>query len=74
MTKLGESGCGIRSDGVAGVSGWAGEFLWAGYAGGLFLGRSRKEVVAVYMAQAPSSIRAYYRKMFKSLVYQALVN
>jgi hypothetical protein len=34
----------------------------------------RKEVVAVYMAQAPSPIRAYYRKMFKSLVYQALVN
>ena len=25
------------------------------------------------MAQAPSPIRAYYRKMFKSLVYQGLV-
>jgi len=26
------------------------------------------------MTQAPSPIRAYYRKMFKSLVYQALVD
>jgi hypothetical protein len=26
------------------------------------------------MTQAPSPIRAYYRKMFKSLVYQALAD
>jgi len=26
------------------------------------------------MTQAPSPIRAYYRKMFKGLVYQALVD
>ena len=26
------------------------------------------------MTQAPSPIRAYYRKMFKALVYQALVS
>jgi len=26
------------------------------------------------MSQAPSPIRAYYRKMFKGLVYQALVD
>jgi hypothetical protein len=26
------------------------------------------------MTQAPSPIRAYYRRMFKSLVYQALVD
>jgi len=32
----------------------------------------RKEVAA-YMAQAKSDT-GYYRKMFKSLVYQALVN
>jgi hypothetical protein len=29
---------------------------------------------AIYMTQAPSPIRAYYRKMFKALVYQALVD
>jgi hypothetical protein len=26
------------------------------------------------MTQAPSPIRAYYRKMFKALVYQALLD
>ena len=34
----------------------------------------KEEIVGVYMTQAPSPIRAYYRKMFKSLVYQALVD
>ena len=57
---------------VAGVSGSSGKFIWAGYAGSWV--DPRKEVVAVYMAQASSPIRAYYRKMFKSLVYQALVD
>jgi len=33
-----------------------------------------REIVGVYMTQAPSPIRAYYRKMFKALVYQALVD
>jgi hypothetical protein len=34
----------------------------------------RREIVGVYMTQAPSPIRAYYRKMFKALVYQALMD
>jgi len=28
----------------------------------------------VYMAAAPSPLRAYYRRMVKGLVYQALVD
>ena len=63
-----------QGDGVAGVSGSAGEFLWAGYAGTFFWVDPKEEIVGVYMTQAPSPIRAYYRRMFKSLVYQALVD
>lgn len=60
--------------GVAGVPGSAGEFMWAGYAGTYFWVDPNEELVAVYMSQAPSPIRAYYRKLFKQLVYAAIVN
>jgi CubicO group peptidase (beta-lactamase class C family) len=63
-----------QGDGVAGVPGSAGEFMWAGYAGTYFWVDPKEEIVGIYMTQAPSPIRAYYRKMFKALVYQALVD
>ena len=63
-----------QADGVAGVPGSAGEFMWAGYAGTFFWVDPQEEIVGVYMTQAPSPIRAYYRKMFKALVYQALAD
>jgi CubicO group peptidase (beta-lactamase class C family) len=63
-----------QGDGIAGVPGSAGEFMWAGYAGTYFWVDPKEEIAAVYMTQAPSPIRAYYRKMFKALVYQALVD
>jgi CubicO group peptidase (beta-lactamase class C family) len=63
-----------QGEGVAGVPGSAGEFMWAGYAGTFFWADPQEEIVGVYMTQAPSPIRAYYRKMFKALVYQALVD
>jgi CubicO group peptidase (beta-lactamase class C family) len=62
-----------QGDGVAGVPGSAGEFTWAGYAGTFFWVDPREEIVGVYMTQAPSPIRAYYRN-FKALVYQAIVD
>jgi hypothetical protein len=34
----------------------------------------KEELVAVYMSQAPSTARAYYRKLVKQLVYAAIVN
>jgi hypothetical protein len=34
----------------------------------------REELTAVYMSQAPSPIRAYYRKLVKQLVYGALTD
>ena len=60
--------------GVAGVLGSAGEFMWAGYAGTYFWVDPKEELVVVYMSQAPSTTRAYYRKLVKQLVYAAIVN
>ena len=63
-----------QGPGVAGVPGSAGEFMWAGYAGTYFWVDPKEEIVAVYMTQAPSPIRAYYRKLFKQLVYGAIID
>jgi CubicO group peptidase (beta-lactamase class C family) len=60
------------ADGIAGVPGSAGEFMWAGYAGTYFWVDPAEEIVAIYMTQAPSPIRASYRKLIKQLVYQAV--
>ena len=60
--------------GVAGVPGSAGEFMWAGYAGTYFWVDPKEELVAVYMSQAPSTVRAYYRRLVKQLAYAAIVN
>jgi CubicO group peptidase (beta-lactamase class C family) len=61
-----------QGPGIAGVPGSAGEFMWAGYAGTYFWVDPKEEITAVYMTQAPSPVRAYYRKLFKQLVYGAL--
>jgi len=60
--------------GVAGVPGSAGEFMWAGYAGTYFWVDPKEQLAVVYMSQAPSPIRAYYRRLMKQLVYQAIVD
>ena len=48
--------------------------MWAGYAGTYFWVDPKEELVVVYMSQAPSTTRAYYRKLVKQLVYAAIVN
>jgi len=58
--------------GIAGVPGSAGEFMWAGYAGTYFWVDPKEELTAVFMSQAPSPIRSYYRKLVKQLVYGAI--
>ena len=60
-----------QGPGIAGVPGSAGEFMWAGYAGTYFWVDPKEEIAAVMMTQAPSPIRAYYRRLFKQLVYAA---
>jgi len=61
-------------DGVAGVPGSAGEFMWAGYAGTYFWVDPKEQLTAVLMTQAASPQRAYFRKMVKQLVYQAITD
>jgi CubicO group peptidase (beta-lactamase class C family) len=60
--------------GIAGVPGSTGEFMWAGYAGTYFWADPKEQLAAVFMSQAPSPIRAYYRKLVKQLVYQAIID
>lgn len=61
-----------QAPGIAGVAGSQGEFMWGGYAGTYFWIDPKEDLVAVYMTQAPSPIRSYYRKLFKNLVYAAI--
>jgi CubicO group peptidase (beta-lactamase class C family) len=63
-----------QAAGIAGVPGSTGEFMWGGYAGTYFWIDPKEQLVAVYMTQAPSPIRAYYRKLFKQLVYAAIID
>jgi CubicO group peptidase (beta-lactamase class C family) len=63
-----------QGDGLAGVHGTPGEFTWAGYAGTYFWAEPKEQICAVYMTQAPSPLRAYYRRMMKDLVSQAIVD
>ena len=62
-----------QADGIAGVHGSAGEFTWAGYGGTYFWAEPKDQICGVYMTQAPSPTRAYYRKMMKNLVSQSIV-
>src|SRR5712671_1811720 len=61
-------------DGIAGVPGSAGEYMWAGYAGTYFWVDPKEQVTAVLLTQAASPQRAYFRKQVKQLVYQAITD
>jgi len=61
-----------QGPGIAGVMGSQGEFMWAGYAGTFFWADPKEEICAVYMTQAPSPIRPYYRRLVKNLVSQSI--
>ncbi len=61
-----------QGDGIAGVHGSAGEFMWAGAAGTFFWADPKEQMCTVYMSQSPSPQRAYYRRLLKSEVAQAL--
>jgi CubicO group peptidase (beta-lactamase class C family) len=60
--------------GLAGVPGSTGEFMWAGYGGTYFWIDPEEEIVGVFMSQAPSPQRAFYRRQLKQLVYQAITD
>jgi CubicO group peptidase (beta-lactamase class C family) len=66
-------GFSVRTGGGAGELGSIGEFWWAGLGGTYFWIDPKEELVAVWMAQGPGQ-REYYRRVFKSLVLQAIVD
>jgi len=63
-----------QGDGIAPVHGSQGEFMWAGYAGTFFWADPKEQVCSVYMTQAPSPVRAAYRRLIKGLVAQAIAD
>lgn len=63
-----------KGDGVAGVPGSAGEYMWGGYGGTYFWIDPQQKLTAVLMTQAPGPSRGFYRRQIKQLVYQAIVD
>lgn len=59
--------------GVAAVPGSVGTFYWSGMAGTSFFVDPVQDMFAVLMIQAPNQ-RAYYRQLFRNLVYASLVD
>ena len=66
-------GFSVRTGGGAGELGSVGELSWGGLGGTYFWIDPKEELVAVWMAQGPGQ-RDYYRRVFKSLVLQAIVD
>lgn len=66
VAKLDTPICAVQQgNGIAGVSGSA--FIWAGYAGTYFWVDPKGELAIVFVTQAPSPVRAYYRRLMNSL-------
>lgn len=63
-----------KAPGIAGLPGSQGEFMWGGAAGTYFWIDPKEQLAAVMMTQAPGPSRPYYRREFKQLVYQAIVD
>ena len=60
-----------QGDGVAGVLGSAGEFMWAGYAGTYFWVDPKENMFVVFAMQSPRN-RAAFRPILRNLVYSAI--
>ena len=61
-----------QGQGMAGVHGSEGDYAWGGYGGTFFWVDPKEQLIGVLMAQTPGASRTYYRRMIKTLVYQAL--
>jgi CubicO group peptidase (beta-lactamase class C family) len=63
-----------EEDGIAGVPGSEGEYMWAGYAGTFFWNDPEERLTAVLMAQMPGPSAPHYRRLRKQLVHAAIVD
>ena len=62
-----------QGQGLAGVDGSAGEYMWAGAAGTFFWIDPKEQMAVVFMSQVPGPIRPYYRKLVKQVVSAAVI-
>jgi len=58
---------------MAPMPGSVGEFYWGGAAGTSFWIDPQERMVPILLIQAPGQ-RLYYRHLFRSLVYQSIVD
>jgi CubicO group peptidase (beta-lactamase class C family) len=63
-----------REAGMAGVPGSAGEYTWGGSSGPYFWIDPQEALIGIMMTQAPGPGLVQYRKLFRQLVYQAIVD
>ncbi len=61
-----------QGPGMAGVHGSEGDYAWGGYGGTFFWIDPKEQLIGLLMAQTPGASRQYYRRMIKTLVYQAI--
>lgn len=63
-----------QEQGLAGLPGSVGTFMWAGYGGTFFWVDPANDIVAVLMTQRPGAPAEGHRLLFKQLVEQAIVS
>jgi len=61
-----------QGQGIAGVHGSEGDFAWGGLGGTFFWVDPKEQLIGILMAQTPGAVRQQYRRIIKTLVYQAL--
>jgi CubicO group peptidase (beta-lactamase class C family) len=66
-------GFSVRTEtGLALTPGSVGEYSWGGLAGTVFWVAPKEELVAIMLIQGPGQ-RDYFRQLFRTLVYAAIV-
>jgi CubicO group peptidase (beta-lactamase class C family) len=63
-----------QGDGIAGVPGRQGQFMWAGHGGTYFWVDPAEQIAAVFMSAAPSVARPAHRRLVQTLVHSAIVD
>jgi CubicO group peptidase (beta-lactamase class C family) len=61
-----------QGPGIAGVHGSEGDYAWGGLGGTFFWVDPKEQLIGILMAQTPGAVRQQYRRMIKTMVYQAL--
>ncbi|MBV9783424.1 MAG: beta-lactamase family protein [Acidisphaera sp.] len=61
-----------RTEGVVRLLGSVGDFSWPGASGTNWWVDPREQLVVVFMAHTPGTVRWHYREMINALVYQAV--